>query len=327
VTGVDTNSNGKFEILRVRAGLVTVTGGFFQWSATLVSPSGIELEFGTGTANLSVGANTITVDFKGSAIGASCANGPYAVRSLLIFGAGQSLVIPQLLRTPTFTAQQFENSSCDHTPPVTTAASNPVANNRGWNKTDTTIALTSVDNVGGSGVKEIHYTLTGAQTGSGVVPNDYVSLLINAPGTTTLSYFSRDMTGNDEAIKTTVIRIDKTAPSVSCRARPDGLWPADHRLVQITVSVTVTDPLSGTDGFMLLNTASNESDDGLGDGDTANDIQGLAVGKPSTTRLLRAERAGTGTGRQYTIVYDGADVAGNKTRCTTAVTVPLNQAP
>lgn len=39
-------------------------------------------------------------------------------------------------------------------------------------------------------------------------------------------------------------------------------------------------------------------------------------------RLLRAERAGAGTGRVYTLTYAGRDGAGNESTCTTTVTVP-----
>jgi hypothetical protein len=56
----------------------------------------------------------------------------------------------------------------------------------------------------------------------------------------------------------------------------------------------VTDTLSGPAGFTLVSVTSNEPDNGLGDGDQPNDIQGFALGTPSTSGLLRAERAITG---------------------------------
>lgn len=38
--------------------------------------------------------------------------------------------------------------------------------------------------------------------------------------------------------------------------------------------MNVNDPLSGAAGFTLVSATINEPDNGLGDGDTANDIQG-----------------------------------------------------
>ena len=119
-TGLDTNANGKFETLKVQAGIVTASAGFFQWSASLADQSGKELDFFGGSGSLTAGANTITFNFSGSKIGGSCANGPYTVRSVLIFGAGTSIVVQQLFQTQTFSVQQFENSN-NCAPPMTLA--------------------------------------------------------------------------------------------------------------------------------------------------------------------------------------------------------------
>ena len=84
----------------------------------------------------------------------------------------------------------------------------------------------------------------------------------------------------------------------------------------------MTDALSGPAGFTLKAVTSNEADNGLGDGDTVGDIQGFTLGGPDTTGQLRAERAGQGTGRTYTLLYEGKDVAGNTASCSAIVTVP-----
>ncbi|MBL7064891.1 MAG: VWA domain-containing protein, partial [Anaerolineae bacterium] len=63
---------------------------------------------------------------------------------------------------------------------------------------------------------------------------------------------------------------------------------------------------------------SNEPDNGLGDGDTPDDI--VIVG--DFTFKLRAERSGTGDGRIYTITYQVTDACGNSTIATATVTVP-----
>ncbi|HYY99628.1 MAG TPA: hypothetical protein VE642_13595, partial [Pyrinomonadaceae bacterium] len=67
---------------------------------------------------------------------------------------------------------------------------------------------------------------------------------------------------------------------------------------------------------------SSEPDDGLGDGDAPNDIQGAAFGADDREFLLRAERSGKGSGRVYTVTYRARDAAGNTTTVSTQVSVP-----
>lgn len=72
----------------------------------------------------------------------------------------------------------------------------------------------------------------------------------------------------------------------------------------------------------LVSIVSNEPDAGLGDGDQPHDVQGAAVGTDDRAFFLRAERAGRGHGRVYTITYRATDAAGNQTLATATVTVP-----
>jgi hypothetical protein len=95
--------------------------------------------------------------------------------------------------------------------------------------------------------------------------------------------------------------------------------------VNVTATVTVADGESGAAGFTLVSVTSNEPDNGLGDGDQPNDIQGFVLGTADTSGFLRGERSGKGNGRVYTLTYQGSDVAGNSTTCSTAVTVPHNR--
>jgi hypothetical protein len=112
--------------------------------------------------------------------------------------------------------------------------------------------------------------------------------------------------------------IDGTPPVISCSALPAVLWPPNEQLVSIKVSVSVSDSLSGPEGFKLISVASSEPD-------TGDDIQGFVIGTPSTSGLLRARRFGSGSGRVYTLVYEGADRAGNTARCRIAIVVPHDQ--
>jgi len=206
----------------------------------------------------------------------------------------------------------------DGIPPVTTASVSPPPNAAGWNRAAVSVALTATDESGGSGVKEIHFALRGAESGSQVIPGADAAALISAEGTTTLTYFAVDRAGNQEAPKTVTVRIDRTRPVIAgLPAAGCTLWPPDHRLVTVA-SVTASDPGSGlAPGSLVVTGVSSEPENGLGDGDTAPDVV-IAGG----TVQLRAERAGTGTGRVYTLTATATDVAGNLATATATCRVP-----
>src|SRR5215211_7604077 len=91
-----------------------------------------------------------------------------------------------------------------------------------------------------------------------------------------------------------------TPPTITCSASPNQLGPPNHQLVTVRVTVTANDTGgSGLAGVALVSVTSNEPDNGLGDGDTANDIQGWVAGTDDREGQLRAERAGGGSGRVY----------------------------
>ena len=175
-----------------------------------------------------------------------------------------------------------------------------------------TVELAAVDP--DPGVKEIRYSLSGAQTGEGVIAGSRGTLTVSTEGLTKLTYHAIDAAGNAEKQQKLVIRIDRTAPAVTCVASPDRLAPPNGRLVRVDVDVAVDDELSGPAGFVLAGATSDEAD--------AGDIDGFVVGKPDTHGQLRAERAPAGDGRTYALEYTGADRAGNTASCTARVEVP-----
>jgi len=213
----------------------------------------------------------------------------------------------------------------DLTPPTTSISISPQPNGNGWERQNAAITLTAVDNPGGVGVKNVQAVLSGAQTGNVSVNGSTANFSITNEGATTISFSATDNAGSQESPKQATVQLDKTPPTVTCSLKPNVLWPADHKLVSITATVSVSDALSGPDGFVLQSVTSSEPDNGLGDGDQPNDIQGFAAGQPSTAGQLRAERSGTGAGRVYTLTYQGKDRAGNVNTCTATVTVPHDQ--
>ena len=143
----------------------------------------------------------------------------------------------------------------------------------------------------------------------------YFGKLVTLPDGTTLVDL-RDVRYQGSQV-TTRVSFDNDPPSGYVVVNKPVLRNPNHKMVNVTVCPFFTDP-SGTPVTRILSVTSNEPENGTGDGDTGPDIQ---VTGPVTVRL-RAERAGTGTGRIYTLVVETKDPLGNKRIDTVTVTVP-----
>ena len=143
-----------------------------------------------------------------------------------------------------------------------------------------------------------------------------------ALGTTSVNASATDAAGNTVTGSFTITVLDTTAPVfTSLTTSAPELWPANHKLVAVTLTATATDAASAPVTFKILSAVSNEPDNGLGDGDTAGDI---VLTGPMTLNL-RAERSGSGPGRIYTITVEARDAAGNTSTKTVTVSVPKSQ--
>jgi hypothetical protein len=104
------------------------------------------------------------------------------------------------------------------------------------------------------------------------------------------------------------------------------LWPPNHKYHTVTVAEMVQKvgdncPISIDDVVIELVT-SDEPGDALGDGNTSDDI---VIGADCRSVQLRAERAGTGDGRVYTVTLRLRDSGGAVTRADFEVSVPHSQ--
>lgn len=105
----------------------------------------------------------------------------------------------------------------------------------------------------------------------------------------------------------------------SASASPSVLWPPNHKLVPLTVSVNTTGSPSTC---KIVSVTSNQPINGKGDGNTSPDW----VITGDLTVLLRAERAGNiKTDRVYTITVECTDAFGNSARANVSVSVPHDQ--
>jgi Tol biopolymer transport system component len=161
------------------------------------------------------------------------------------------------------------------------------------------------------------YTWTG-QFGTVNGPTPTVALSM---GLNTITLTVTDGKGGTSSDEVIVNVVDTTAPSIeNVSANPSLLWPPNHKMTSVVVNVSASDSCSPTTVCKIVSVNSNESINGLGDGDTAPDWE--INGNLGVT--LRAERAGTGNGRIYTITVQCTDASGNSATKETVVTVPRN---
>jgi len=112
-------------------------------------------------------------------------------------------------------------------------------------------------------------------------------------------------------------------------ASPDTLWPPNHKLVPVSITVSATDNCHPSPNCRIVSVTANEPALGPGSGNTDPDwIVSEPGPKVSPAMLgveLRAERAGGGTGRVYRIHTTCTDASGNTTAGSTTATVPHDQ--
>ena len=119
----------------------------------------------------------------------------------------------------------------------------------------------------------------------------------------------------------TVTIIDDMAPTLAPAPDKTILWPANHKMVPITIFANASDN-SGGPVTLSASVASNELQDGLGDGDTPQDWTTPVINNGIITLQLRAERSGKGTVRIYTVTIVATDQSGNSSTAAVNITVP-----
>jgi uncharacterized membrane protein len=119
------------------------------------------------------------------------------------------------------------------------------------------------------------------------------------------------------------VLIDNTAPTLAPVPDKTILWPPNHRMVDITIWANASDN-TGHPVVLSAVVSSNEPQDGLGDRDTSPDWTVPMIDQINgiITLKLRAERAGRGNGRIYTVTITVTDASGNSSQANVEITVP-----
>lgn len=263
----------------------------------------------------------VSVAFRPAATGA---------RSGSLEIAGSAHVVPALIPL-----SGTGTGVADAAAPVTTSDVQPQANAGGWHRADVTVTLAAADSgPGSSGVQQITYSASGAQTiASTTVSGAAASIALTTEGSTTLTFSAADVAGNVEAAKTLPIKIDRTMPIVTCGAA-DGVWhPAD-----VNVSCSASDALSGllnaSDSSVSLTTSvapgietalaetgSRTICDVAGNCATAGPVSGIKVDKrgPSIAVAVPESGANYVLGQAITAAYSCTDAGSGLASCSGAV--------
>ncbi|MBM4137066.1 MAG: hypothetical protein FJ241_09605 [Nitrospira sp.] len=159
----------------------------------------------------------------------------------------------------------------------------------------------------------LQYTWTGI-FGSVTGINPTVSM---SPGLHKITLTVSD--GMETGTDTVNVTVSDTTPPVikNLTASPKILWPANHKMMPITVNASASDNC-GNPLCKISSVSSNEPVNGLGDGDMSPDWKVTG----NLALKLRAERSGKGSGRIYTIAVMCADAAGNSSSGNVNVNVP-----
>ena len=153
--------------------------------------------------------------------------------------------------------------------------------------------------------------------------DDFGTLPVTIDGTVNVSVagdYEIKYTATNGYKTTTVTRTvrvaDTTPPAIlGLGVSPDSLAVPNHKMVDVTVAYTATD-LAGVAACTLAVSA-DETADSIGDGHTSADWQVL----DAHAVLVRAERAGQGDGRVYTITVSCSDASGNTSSAAATVVV------
>ena len=136
-------------------------------------------------------------------------------------------------------------------------------------------------------------------------------------GTTTVQAKASNAAGVDSCSFT--VTVNDTEPPVleDVSADPAVLWPPNHQMKNVTIDYTATDNCGGVI-TSSLSVTSNQPQNGQGDGNTESDWEII----DEHHVRLRAERAGNGGCRIYSIKITSTDQYGNESDSTVTVVVP-----
>ncbi|MFT3916902.1 MAG: membrane dipeptidase [Anaeromyxobacteraceae bacterium] len=143
-----------------------------------------------------------------------------------------------------------------------------------------------------------------------------------APGRTTVTLTVTDASGASASATATVTVVDRAGPTLTAvTATPGVLWPPNHALVDVTIGYGLADACAASAGAppgAVLSVTAREGTVPVAPDRCREDV----VVVDAHHVRLRAERAGRGPGRTYTVTVTATDASGNSTEGAIDVVVP-----
>ena len=225
------------------------------------------------------------------------------ITSPRVFPVGTTTVVAIALNATGVDTCSFKVTVRDVQPPVITCPAN----------------ITRSNDPGQCGAI-VNFTVTATDNCTSIVTVTVVpaSGTFFAVGTTTVNARATDAAGNTATCSFTVTVNDVEPPVIhNLAVTPPVLWPPNHKMKNITANYTSTDNCPGPIDCEITVT-SDEPQSGTGNGDQSPDWDVLN----DHHLKLRAERAGDGDGRVYTVKITCTDAHGNSASGNKTVLVP-----
>jgi hypothetical protein len=143
---------------------------------------------------------------------------------------------------------------------------------------------------------------------------------VDFAGADSFTYRASDGAAQSNTVTVNITIHDTVPPVLNTSVGVGSLWPPNHDLVNVGLSVSASDN-SGDPVAVQVAVFSDEDDVTSAGGEMSPDAKNIA---PTTLRL-RAERSGDSDGRVYLIVVTATDSSNNVTRNCLAVVVPKSQ--
>jgi hypothetical protein len=345
--GIDTNANTLYDFLGITVQLNVVQAGEYRVAVTLQGSNGARTT-ASAKATLAAGPASVEVKFRAEDLKRDLAvNGPYLVRDVYVERLGDSTAATvdagfDLGNTSPWQLSQLERPGIDYLFSGTSAGVDTNADGQ-FELLDVSLQTNffrSGSYSWGARLVDVNGVELGLATGGGFFSAGVRNLTLRFNGTAiglngvNGPYFVRNLIIFGAGFSTIIDKplttqaylasqfegyiLDTEPPQLTVSVTPTTLWPVNHQMVEITPSIVVTDNRDPNPQVTFGGVTSNEGENAIGDGNTSPDIQVDANGRI----FLRAERAGVGTGRVYTLTWSARDAAGNVTTRTVNVTVP-----
>jgi hypothetical protein len=209
---------------------------------------------------------------------------------------------------------RFTNPQAVKHPPVANAGLDQTLECAGTGGTPATLNGSASTDPDGTALTYAWTDEAGNPVGSAAIVQVSVTL-----GTHAFTLTVTNAAGLTSTATTHVTVRDTMAPTLRVSLSPNNLWPPNHKLVQVTATIVVSDTCDASPAVQLVSITSS-------DPLAVDDVQAVGggpvpFGTDVRSFLLRADRSKSSPVRIYTVTYTAKDASGNTTTASAQVRV------